>query len=327
MHGRRILIVDDDEVSGHRIALNIRALDHEVVAIVPSDAAAVDRARLAAPDVAMMRAAIPADAEPTTWLAVLRAPWTLPLVVILSEEDEGRLRAATRVEPHGYIVLPCTTRELRASIELALFAFDPVRALRAVHEQDTRFFATAIDLLCVLDFNGYFRQVNPAWERALGFTASELTSRPFIEFVHPDDRVRTLERNARVRGGEAALAFENRYLCKSGGVRWLRWNAAPNSVDRAIYSVARDVTDEKAAHAEREQLVSELQLALAEVNSLRDILPICSYCRRVRDDENYWHTVEAYVGRHTATEFSHGICPSCMATEVEPEFRDPVGSD
>jgi PAS domain S-box-containing protein len=177
---------------------------------------------------------------------------------------------------------------------------------------EERFFDLSIDMLCFLDFSGYFKRLNPAWERTLGFTTEELMSRPFIEFVHPDDRERTLNQNASVRRGGQALNFENRYLCKNGTYRWLRWNAAPDSGSRVIYSVARDVTAAKEAEEERERLVRELQEALAEVRTLQEILPICSYCRKIRDDENYWHTVEGYISTHTDSKFSHSICPSCL---------------
>jgi PAS domain S-box-containing protein len=183
---------------------------------------------------------------------------------------------------------------------------------------EDRFFAVSIDMLCFLGFDGHFRRLNPAWERTLGFTVEELMARPFIEFVHPDDRERTLAQNARVRAGGQALAFENRYRCKDGTYRWFRWNAAADAPERLIYSVARDITEQKAAEEERERLLTELRAALAEVRVLREILPICSYCRKVRDDEDYWHTVEQYVSRHTSTQFSHGICPQCMVTHVEP---------
>ena len=191
------------------------------------------------------------------------------------------------------------------------------RNLEEKQQQEDRFFENAIDMICFLDFNGYFRRVNKAWERTLGYTREELTSRRFIEFVHPDDRERTLNQNAQVRGGGKALSFENRYRCKDGSYRWLRWNAAPDSPQNVIYGVARDITESKRAEEEREQLVRELQAALAEVKALQQILPICSYCRKIRDDENYWHTVENYISRHTSTRFSHSICPSCMATRVE----------
>ena len=190
---------------------------------------------------------------------------------------------------------------------------------------EERFFEVSIDMLCCLGFNGHFKRLNPAWERTLGFTCAELMSRPFIEFVHPDDRARTLEQNARVRAGGQALAFENRYVCKDGSYRWLLWNAAPESAERVIYSVARDITARKRAEDERERLVRELRAALAEVRTLQGILPICSYCKKIRDDENYWQTVESYISHHTNTRFSHGICPTCYEREVAPRLGAQEG--
>ena len=257
-------------------------------------------------------------------LVVTRAPERRalePTVLLIDPADEDIMRRQEGVAPLAYVVWPFTARELRASIDLALCRYERATAVR---ELENRFFSNSIDLLCFLDFNGHFKRLNPAWERTLGFTVEELMSRPFIEFVHPDDRARTLAQNAAVRAGGQALAFENRYLCKDGSFRWLLWNATPDSPDRVIYSVARDVTASKQAQEEREQLVRELQAALAEVNSLRAILPVCSYCKRVRDDENYWHTVENYISLHTSTSFSHGICPTCMATEVESQFDDAI---
>ena len=62
-----------------------------------------------------------------------------------------------------------------------------------------------------------------------------------------------------------------------------------------------------------------LQTALAEVKTLREILPICSYCRKIRDDKNFWHSVEDYISAHTTSLFSHSICPSCLATHADFE--------
>jgi PAS domain S-box-containing protein len=158
-------------------------------------------------------------------------------------------------------------------------------------------------------------------ERTLGFTLEELRARPAIEFVHPDDRERTLAQNGQVKTGAQALGFENRYLCKDGSYRWLLWNAAPDFDQQVIYSVARDITERKRAEEEREALVLELQAALSEVRTLQEILPICSYCKNIRNDENYWETVEGYIAEHTNTRFSHSICPACYKKEIEPQFR------
>ncbi|MDQ7821799.1 MAG: response regulator transcription factor [Candidatus Eremiobacteraeota bacterium] len=67
--------------------------------------------------------------------------------------------------------------------------------------------------------------------------------------------------------------------------------------------------------------VTELQAALAHVRTLQSILPICSYCKKIRDDKDYWHNVESYIADHTGSEFSHSICPGCYEKFVEPELR------
>lgn len=192
-----------------------------------------------------------------------------------------------------------------------------VSAVAAPFDMEQRFFELSLDLLCCADFSGYFRRLNRAWEVTLGFSRAELMARPSLEFVHPDDRERTREQNREVKSGGQARSFENRYLCKDGSWRWLLWNATPDLDHRVIYSVARDVTARKAAEAERERLVGELQAALAEVRTLQAYLPICSYCRKIRDDENYWQNVESYITTHTGTQFSHGICPACYTTVMD----------
>jgi PAS domain S-box-containing protein len=186
---------------------------------------------------------------------------------------------------------------------------------------EERFFDLSIDMLCVLDFNGYFKRLNRAWETTLGFSIEELMAKPFIEFVHPDDRDRTSNQNRDVRGGGQALSFENRYRCRDGSYRWLLWNATPDAGCGVIYGVARDITARKQAEQELTTLVQTLQTALAEVRTLQGILPICSYCKRVRDDENYWQSVDAYLAEHTDTRFTHSICPACYRNVVEPELR------
>ena len=78
--------------------------------------------------------------------------------------------------------------EIRMGLYIAKMATPDPAIIAEGQRLFDRFFEVSIDMRCVLSFNGYFTKVNPAWERTLGFTVEELTSRPFIEFVHPDDR-------------------------------------------------------------------------------------------------------------------------------------------
>lgn len=184
---------------------------------------------------------------------------------------------------------------------------------------EARFFALSIDMLCIAHFSGHFSRLSKAWEKTLGFTHEELQARPMFEFVHPDDRERTVAQNRRVKAGEQAVGFENRYICRDGSYRWLLWNASADLDNQLIYSVARDITKRKQAEEQRERLVHELQTALADVKQLQAILPICMYCKKIRDDQNYWQAVEVYISNHTRSQFSHGICPTCLPDALAQE--------
>jgi PAS domain S-box-containing protein len=84
----------------------------------------------------------------------------------------------------------------------------------------------------------------------------------------------------------------------------------------------QDITVRKQAEAEKEKLIEELQTALAEVGTLREFLPICSYCKKIRDDQDYWSQIESYISKHTSTQFSHSICPECYETNVAPKLEE-----
>ena len=105
-----------------------------------------------------------------------------------------------------------------------------------------RFFMLSVDMLCIAGFDGYFKRLNPAWRNVLGYEESELLARPFVDFVHPDDRAATIETARQLMEGENVVSFENRYICRDGSVKWLSWTAAPVAAERLIYAAARDAT-------------------------------------------------------------------------------------
>jgi len=116
-------------------------------------------------------------------------------------------------------------------------------------EELDRFFMLSLDMLCVAGFDGYFKRLNPAWEAVLGYTTEELLARPYMDFVHPDDRTKTSDAANNISEGSQLLAFENRYRAKDGTYRWLQWTAAPFPGEQSIYAAARDVTEGKEARA------------------------------------------------------------------------------
>jgi PAS domain S-box-containing protein len=315
MAAHRILIVEDEDNVAKELAATLVACGYEVASTASSGREAITLAGETQPHLVLMDITLGEDIDGVEAAEEIRRSWPIPIIFMADEDDEDTMRRVRQIQPFGYVGKPFSERDLRLHIDTALRSDE---ASNPVNAEEEPFFAVSIDLLCCLDFTGYFKRLNPAWEKALGYTSTELMSRPFIEFVHPDDRERTLKQNRAVRTGGQALSFENRYMCKDGSYRWLRWNAAPDSSQQVIFSVARDITERKQVEEERDQLVVQLQTALAEVRTLRQILPICSYCRKIRDEENDWQTVEDYISQNTGSKFSHSICPACYEAKVEP---------
>lgn len=108
-----------------------------------------------------------------------------------------------------------------------------------------RFFTMSVDMFAVATTDAYFKQINPAFERVLGYTTAEMLARPFLDFVHPDDLAATRDAINQLRDNYEITNFENRYRCKSGEYKWIAWSSRP--LDGMIYAVARDVTDRKLA--------------------------------------------------------------------------------
>ena len=147
-----------------------------------------------------------------------------------------------------------------------------VTARRQTEEERDRLFTLSLDMLCIAGFDGYLKDLNPAWERTLGLGREELLAKPFLEFVHPQDREATVAAAGKLSGGTDVISFENRYVCKDGSYKWLAWDAAPFAEHQLIYALARDITQQKRAegHLAAQYLTTR---ALVECATLSEATP------------------------------------------------------
>ncbi len=134
-----------------------------------------------------------------------------------------------------------------------------------------RFFDLALDMMVIVGLDGYFKRVNPAVVRTLGYSSRELLSRPFFEFLHPDDVQRTRDAFDEVTtGGNEAIGFEVRYRCADGSVRWIQWNSLRLPERGVVYGVGRDVTDRRRADAELHEAQGMVEASRAELRVLAE---------------------------------------------------------
>ncbi|UTB33221.1 MAG: PAS domain S-box protein [Methanobacterium sp. ERen5] len=125
-----------------------------------------------------------------------------------------------------------------------IVANDITTVKKAQRERD-RFFNLSSNLLCVTDFNGCFKQLNHNWEELLGWSETELKSKPIQEFMHPQDRSKKPDFNEYARGTDSNIKFENRFKTKHGNYKWLSWNVSILPSEGIVFADVRDVTNQK----------------------------------------------------------------------------------
>jgi len=192
--------------------------------------------------------------------------------------------------------------------------FRDISERKSFEEEREGFFGLTLDLLCIAGRDGRFRRLNPAWEATLGWPLEELCARPWMEFVHPEDRAVTAMHAAELAEGRV-VRFENRYRCMDGSYRWLQWAAIPTSTG-LVYACAHDVTTERAT-AERHRLLfaaSPVPMLLVDASTLHvlDTNDACVHAYGYSREELLSRTLYDLV-----TEEQHDVLQSSLERRNE----------
>jgi PAS domain S-box-containing protein len=179
--------------------------------------------------------------------------------------------------PHTHLAVKFRLRDTAGRIYAICGVSTDITERKQAEEERDRFFNLSRDLMCMIGFDNCFRTVNPAWERTLGFSREEMLGKPFIEFVHPEDRAATLAEAEKLAGGGEVIYFENRYLCKDGSYRWLAWGARAAVPQKLMYATARDITERKRTSEQILQLNLELQRRAEQLETANKELEAFSY--------------------------------------------------
>ena len=157
-------------------------------------------------------------------------------------------------------------RDANHEIEYFIAVIEDISARKQAIEDSRRFFTLSQELLCTTGFDGYFKKLNDAWEKTLGYSIDELLAKPFIELVHPDDQEKTRIETEKLVAGNNTVSFENRYLCKDGSVCWLLWSTVSVVEEQLHYASARDITD-------RKKIEQDLQISTEQLERLINAAP------------------------------------------------------
>lgn len=196
----------------------------------------------------------------------------------LQQEVSDRQRAEAALQALN-VTLEQRVEEQTAELKLSnqQLKEEAVERERVQKELD-QFFQLSLNLLCIANVDGYFKRLNPSFEKILGFSAAELLDQPFVSFVHPEDVERTLAEVKKLADGQVSIYFENRYRCRDGSYRWLAWSSYP-SVEGRLYATATDITELKQAQTSLKQKNAELA---AMFRALPDALVFANTQRQIQ---------------------------------------------
>jgi PAS domain S-box-containing protein len=199
------------------------------------------------------------------------------------------------------------------------------RAEEALRESESRFHLLvehSTDTLLLHDFDGKIIDVNRHACESLGYTREELLGlsiqdidQDFIFGEH------TEKWKQMVPGVPITLEGVHK---RKDGMNFpveVRLGVFELGGRKLMLGLVRDITERKGMEEEREKLIHELQDALVNVKTLSGLLPICSHCKKIRDDKGYWNQIESYIREHSGAEFTHGMCPECMK-KLYPDLVD-----
>lgn len=169
-------------------------------------------------------------------------------------------------------------------------------------------FDSAPDIICMAGLDGYFKRVNPAMSELLGYSEEEILDRPIVDFTHPNDRAKTEEELIKLNRKNGSQTFENRFIAKSGKVVWLSWTTRPLYDQGYVFSMARDVTDQK-----------EIEEHLRHANRLAKI---GSWNYNIQNEEIYWSEITRQI--HEAEPGYNPQLSEAMNFYKEGESRDRI---
>lgn len=212
-----------------------------------------------------------------------------------------------------------------------------LRVEHSLRESETRFreaFAHAPIGMALVSLSGSWLQVNRPLSQMLGYSEAELQRLDFQTITHPDDLEADLEHIRELLAGEIeSYHMEKRYFHRSGELVWVLLGVSlvrdPEGAPLYFISHIQNITARKTAEEQLQAFTGELQRkngeleqALREVRQLQGILPICGYCKSIRDDQDYWHQVENYIAHRSEARFSHSVCPECVEQVVQPQLLE-----
>ena len=249
MSRETVLIVEDEAIIVAQLQDTLNALGYTALEPVATGEAAIAAVQAQPPDLVLLDIKLAGEMDGITAAGSIQSAADIPIVYLTGYAQDSLLQRAKVTAPYGYLVKPVGERELAATLEMALYKHALDRRLRESEEKYRRLVANAGEAIVVVQ-DGRLKFLNRMTGDLTGYSAQELASRLFLEFIHPDDRGLVAERHLRQLESDVSLPrYEFRLITRDGSIRWVAigavlidWEGRPATLD-----FISDITERKRA--------------------------------------------------------------------------------
>lgn len=298
------MIVEDEWIITEDLRLTLIDMGYDVSSMVNKGEFVIDEIKKNKPNLILMDINLGGELDGIETASMVRELFNIPIIYLSALSDDSHIKRVKSTAPFGYLTKPFNENELKINIEIALFKHDLEMKLAESEEK----FRILADFMLDWEFwyhpDKGFIYVSPSCETITGYNSKEFYSNPDIlkKIIYEEDWKKWSKIFSDKESIDKSDLIEFKIRTKNGDIRWIERGCNNITNNKGEYlgirCSNRDITPRKKAQI--------------EVKTLQGLLPICSSCKKIRDKQGNWHTLETYINKHSEAKFTHGICPDCL---------------
>ncbi|MBC8415622.1 MAG: response regulator [Candidatus Cloacimonetes bacterium] len=319
----KILIVEDERMIAEDIKLTLVHFNYKVIGIISKGEDALKKLEKLAPDLILMDIMLNGKLNGIETGAIITNKYDIPIIFLTAYADDKTIDQATSASPYGFILKPFDSKEIHAVIEMAMVKHKAKKVLEESRAKFESMFQGNPEPSVYIDNDYKIVDINPRFTEYFLYTKEEVKDKYIDDLIVPEES-QMEAKDLNVKTLQSYVYYDTLRKRKDGVLVPVSISAAPIMIKgkaAGSFVIYKDISKQKKAETEREKVIADLKQALEKVKTLSGLVPICSHCKKIRDDSGYWQKVEEYISQYSDVDFSHSICPECLQKHYPKQYE------
>lgn len=319
----KILIVEDERMIAEDIKLTLVHFNYKVIGIMATGEDALKKLEKSSPDLILMDIMLKGKLNGIETSMQINKKYDIPIIFVTAYADDKTINQATSVSPYGFILKPFNSKEIHAVIEMTMVKHKAKKVLEESRAKFESIFERNPEPSVYIDNDYKIVDINPRFTEYFLYTKEEVKGKFIDDLIVPEES-KMEAKDLNVKTSQSYVYYDTLRKRKDGVLVPVSISAAPIMIKgkaAGSFVIYKDISKRKEAETEREKVITELKQALEKVKTLSGLIPICSHCKKIRDDSGYWQKVEEYISQYSDVDFSHSICPECLQKHYPKQYE------